>query len=199
MNIWRELFLGLSNYLTFIRNAADRSGHIFCACSTSNMIENICFNSFEFNPAVSFLLENKNFSLKFLSVFILAGRLSTQLILIYGNASQKREQGCGGWLVCFEKQARFWANECLLIKNMTFIIYQRDIAMCPFPLRSLIFIKIIFLLFCVTERVKSHHKTLVGTARSQDSRKFLTTFGCDVVWINKTFQQGFRVVKCLKS
>lgn len=50
------------------------------------------------------------------------------------------ESGGGGRA----QQIRFWANGCLLIKNMTFIIYQRGIALRrddPPPSRPLIYIK----------------------------------------------------------
>lgn len=112
-----RVFLGLSSYLTFIRNACNAFGThsvgVFAAACL-NMKENMCFNcfqsNFEFFSTASCWTENKNFS------FIAVGRrwddFSTQLILIYGDASQQREQGCGE-----EQLILLWANECLLIKT----------------------------------------------------------------------------------
>lgn len=139
------------------------------------MIENICFNCFESN---SVAWKTKTFHSSFSS------RRATFYPINFDlwKCESKREQGCGsgGWFL--KKQAQFWPNECLLIKNMTFIIYQRDIAMlhrrpfAPFPWRSLIYIKnYFFSVWCrfgverECERVKTSPlkpKFSVGTARS---------------------------------
>lgn len=79
-------------------------------------------------------MKEKSISLKFY-FSTRAGRLSTQLILIYGDSSWNGNRA----VVVLQKQALFWANECLLIKNMTFIIYQKRhcTASLPFAIINL--------------------------------------------------------------
>lgn len=81
------------------------------------MRENMCFNCFKSNFGSGVEQKMKNFSLKSL----LNG--TTFYPINFDLWKFESEPGTGLWWNLRERLIRLWANECLLIKNMTFIIY----------------------------------------------------------------------------